>query len=208
MKRLFGGGKPAVKGPTLTEATQKVDARADTMDQKIRKLDAQLVQCREQLKKLKPGPAQNGLKQKALRILKQKKMYEQQREQLMNQSFNMNQAEFASQSMQDTVTTVSAMKTANVEMKKQFKKVSLDEIENIQDDMSELIDYSNEINETLGRNYATPDVDESELEDELAALGEELELEGEASYLDIPNLPEAETATPSASAQPIPQKLT
>jgi hypothetical protein len=40
------------------------------------------------------------------RCLKQKKMYEQQREQLMGQAFNMQQTEFITQNMQDTITTV------------------------------------------------------------------------------------------------------
>ena len=44
--------------------------------------------------------------QKALRVLKQKKMYEQQRENLMAQSFNMEQANFATQMLKDTKVTV------------------------------------------------------------------------------------------------------
>jgi hypothetical protein len=55
--------------------------------------------------------------------------YETQREQLMQQAFNMDQAHFATESLKDTVTTVSAMKLANKELKKQFKKVDIDEIE-------------------------------------------------------------------------------
>lgn len=44
--------------------------------------------------------------QKAMRVLKQKKMYEQQRENLMAQSFNMEQANFATQMLKDTKVTV------------------------------------------------------------------------------------------------------
>jgi charged multivesicular body protein 5 len=57
------------------------------------------------------------------------------------------------------------MKTANVAMKQQFKKISIDEIENLQDDMTDLLDMNNEIQEALGRSYGTPEFDESELED-------------------------------------------
>ena len=40
---------------------------------------------------MRDGPAKNNLKQKALRILKQKRMYENQRENIQQQSWNMDQ---------------------------------------------------------------------------------------------------------------------
>ena len=49
------------------------------------------------------------VKQKAMRVLKQKRMYEQQREQLTNQSFNLEQSNFAIQTVKDTKTTVCKM---------------------------------------------------------------------------------------------------
>jgi charged multivesicular body protein 5 len=53
-----------------------MDTRVGSLDDKIRKLDAELVQYREKMKKVKPGTApHNALKQKALKVLKQKKMY-------------------------------------------------------------------------------------------------------------------------------------
>lgn len=51
---------------------------------------------------------QNAIKQKALRVLKQRKMYEGQRDNLMQQSFNMEQANFATQMLKDTKSTVMA----------------------------------------------------------------------------------------------------
>jgi charged multivesicular body protein 5 len=37
-------------------------------------LDAELKKCKDQMKKMREGPAKNGVKQKALRLLKQRKM--------------------------------------------------------------------------------------------------------------------------------------
>ena len=48
----------------------------------------------------------NAIKQKALRVLKQRKMYESQRENLANQSFNMEQTNYATQMLKDTKVTV------------------------------------------------------------------------------------------------------
>ena len=43
------------------------------------------------MSKMREGPAKNAVKQKALRVLKQKKQYEGQSDNLRNQSFNMEQ---------------------------------------------------------------------------------------------------------------------
>ena len=69
------------------------------------------------------------MKQRALKVLKQKRMYEGQLEGLRNQSFNMEQANFATQQLKDTKTTVDAMKTGVKEMKKEYKKVDIGKIE-------------------------------------------------------------------------------
>lgn len=44
---------------------------------------------------MRNGPAKNNVKQKAMRILKQKRMYENQRENIAQQSFNMDQVRYA-----------------------------------------------------------------------------------------------------------------
>ena len=80
-----------------------------------------------------PGPfishSQNLVKQRAMRVLKQKKMYEGQLEGLRNQSFNMEQANFGIQQLKDTKTTVDAMKLGVKEMKREYKKVDIGKIE-------------------------------------------------------------------------------
>eukprot|EP01116_Phalansterium_solitarium_P022215 TRINITY_DN7254_c0_g1_i1.p1 TRINITY_DN7254_c0_g1~~TRINITY_DN7254_c0_g1_i1.p1 ORF type:complete len:178 (-),score=61.92 TRINITY_DN7254_c0_g1_i1:103-636(-) len=145
MRRFFGGSKPAAPAVSLDEATQRVDARATALDTKVKNLEAELVDYRERIKKTRPGPQQNALKQKALRVLKQKKMYEQQLEQLMGQSFNMESANFAVQSVKDTLVTVSAMKEANTALRGQLKHINIDDVEDMQDDMADLLELNNEI---------------------------------------------------------------
>jgi charged multivesicular body protein 5 len=48
--------------------------RGDTVDEKIKKLDAELARYKEQIKKTRPGPAQEAVKARAMRVLKQRKM--------------------------------------------------------------------------------------------------------------------------------------
>jgi hypothetical protein len=53
----------------------QVDKRCEALDERIKKLDAELIRYRQQMQRTRPGPAQNGIKQRALKVMKQKKMY-------------------------------------------------------------------------------------------------------------------------------------
>ncbi|KAG9984071.1 hypothetical protein KCU78_g21004, partial [Aureobasidium melanogenum] len=86
--------------------------------------------------------------------------------------------------LRNTMTTVDAMKTTIKELKKQYGK-----IDKLQDEMADLMDIGNEIQESISRSYDVPeDVDEAELDAELEALGEEVDL-GEASYEGADSMP-------------------
>jgi len=196
MNRLFGKGKAKEPPPNLTDCIGNVDSRAESIDKKIARLDQELVKYKDQMKKMRDGPAKNAVKQKALRVLKQKKMYESQSGNLRNQAFNMEQANYTVQTLKDTKSTVNAMKMGAKEMKKEFKKINIDEIEDIQDDMEDMLEQADEIQEALGRSYGTPELDEDDLQAELDALGDEVLLDGDTDYLDdainAPNAPERE----------------
>lgn len=71
----------------------------------------------------------------------------------------------ATDNLKNTFVTVDAMKSANKELKKQYKSINIDKIERIQDEMEDLLEQANEIQETLGRSYGVPDdIDEDALE--------------------------------------------
>lgn len=100
-----------------------------SIDVKIRKLDGELLAYKDQLAKLRPGPGKNAVQQRALRVLKQKKMYEAQIAQLTQQSFNMESAAMMTENLRNTMATVDAMQLANKELRKQYGKVDVDKIE-------------------------------------------------------------------------------
>ncbi|KAE9589803.1 putative Snf7 family protein [Lupinus albus] len=59
---------------------------------------------------------------------------------------------------------MSALKAANKELKGMMKTVNIQDIDNLQDEIVDLMDVSNEIQETFGRSYNVPDnIDEDEL---------------------------------------------
>lgn len=198
MNRLFGGAKKKAPPPNLTDAIGGVDSRAESIEKKIGKLELELKKYRDQMKKMRDGPSKNLVKQRALKVLKQKRMYEGQLEGLRNQSFNMEQANFATQQLKDTKTTVDAMKTGMKEMKKEYKKIDIGKIEDLQDDMEDMLELAGEVQETLGRAYGLPDdVDEDDLEAELDALGDEFLAEEDSSYLDAVEAPDPPSGIPT-----------
>ena len=150
---------------------------------------------------MREGPSKNAVKAKAMRVLKQKKQYENQIEGLRNQSFNMEQANFATQSLKDTQATLAAMKDGVGQMKKEFKKINIDQIEDIQDDMADMLEQHEEVQEALGRTYGMPDIDDDELAAELDALGDEIALDDDSSYLDdVVKAPAAPDVVPGADS--------
>lgn len=185
----------------------QLDKRGATIDDKIKRLDLELAKHREIIKKARTPAAQEAAKRRALTVLKQKRMYEGQREQLYNQQLNLEQVSFATQSARDTVVQVQAMQASAKELKSQFKTKAfdVDKIDALNDEMADLMDQANEIQEVLGRNYNVPDdIDEDELLGELDAL-EDLMAEEETgeevpSYLQDEALPDAPDLQPLPAA--------
>ena len=138
---------------------------------------------------MRDGPGKNAIRQRAKACLERRRMYESQKDQLMSQQWNMEQATMMQDNLRNTMTTVDAMKTTTKELKKQYGKIDIDKIDKLQDEMADLMDIGNEIQESISRSYDVPeDVDEAELDAELEALGEEVDL-GEASYEGADSMP-------------------
>ncbi|KAI9888589.1 MAG: hypothetical protein M1814_006636 [Vezdaea aestivalis] len=178
MNRLFGA-KNTVPKPTLNNAISNVEERVDSLDVKLAKLNAELSTYQSKLAKMRDGPGKTALKQKAMKVLQRRKLYESQRDQLSQQSWNMEQASLLQTNLQNTMTTVDALKQSNKALKQQYGKIDIDKIERMQDEMADLMEVGNEIQESISRSYDVPeDVDEAELDAELELLGEEAEFEG------------------------------
>jgi len=180
----------------------------DSMDAKIAQLDKELKVYRDKLKTTKSPAAKKNIQKRAMEVLKRKRMYETQRDQLAGQQFNIDQASFGIESAKATVSTISAMKAANTELKTVMKNdLKIDDVDELVDDMAELMDEFQEINEALAQNFATPDdIDEADLEAELDMLGDELDEEfaeedAVPSYLQESTLPAQPTAIPGGGGK-------
>ena len=111
MKRFFGTKQKKKKGddtpdPTLTDVSGNMDKRTDELDKKIGRLDKQILELKKKMQKAK-GSSTNMYKQKALKLLKQKKQYEGQRDKIMGQQMNIDSAKFTQESLKDNAEMVS-----------------------------------------------------------------------------------------------------
>ncbi|CDY59345.1 BnaCnng34750D [Brassica napus] len=82
-----------------------INKRGESVEDKIKKLDVELCKYIEQIQKTRSGPVQQALKARTMRLLKQKKMYEGQRDMLYNQTFNLDQVSFAAEGLKDAQQT-------------------------------------------------------------------------------------------------------
>ena len=55
--------------------------------------------------------------------------------------------------------------------------------QDLQDDLADMLEDANEVQEVLGRSYGMPEIDEDALEAELDALGDDIALDDDTSYL-------------------------
>lgn len=205
MNRVFGKKKAQAPAPSLDETSSGLGNRIDSMDQKIAGLENELRVYKEKIKKSKSPAAKKQLQKRAMEVLKRKRMYETQRDNIQGQQFNIDQASFGLESAKANVSTVAAMKSANQQLKHTLKnELDIDAVDGIADDMAELMDDFNEINEALGQNFSTPDdLCEDDLDAELEMLGDEFEEEFEEEAADAtPSylLPAQPMSTPGSDA--------
>ncbi|KAJ3553032.1 hypothetical protein NM688_g3836 [Phlebia brevispora] len=202
MNRIFGSSASKKPKPSLQDAISSTDSRMASIEVKIKKLDGELARYKEQMSKLRNGPGKSAIQERALRTLKQKRMYESQLAQLTQQTFNMESAALATENLRNTMATVDAMKSANKELRKQYGKFDIDKIESIHYDMEDLLEQANEIQDALGRSYAVPDeIDEADLEAELDALQFEEEEEGPSYLADLNKAPDFVDEPPVEEAE-------
>ena len=79
--------------------------RAKILEGKVKECENQLNEVKQQMKTQK-GISYKNCQKKALMILKRRRMYEAQLNNLVNQQYNVDQVKFCSETIQTTVDTV------------------------------------------------------------------------------------------------------
>merc|ERR1740128_504724 len=148
-------------------------------------------------------------KRSALQALKRKKRYEKQLQQIDGTLSTIEMQREALESANTNTAVLTTMSEAAKALKKAHSDLDVDKVHDMMDDIAEQQDVAKEISEAISNPVAFgQDYDEDDLEAELDALGDELELEEQEALdkqlLDVgpavpSSLPEVPTAEPAKS---------
>eukprot|EP00916_Digyalum_oweni_P016402 GHVL01026909.1.p1 GENE.GHVL01026909.1~~GHVL01026909.1.p1 ORF type:complete len:216 (-),score=53.20 GHVL01026909.1:322-939(-) len=168
-KALFGTKKTP---PSMDHANEVLQTKIDHLELQIAKCDEELGVFKKQLQQSRGN---SSIKTRALTVLKRRKLYEQQRDQLIGSQMTMENVDLTNQQFETTRITAENLKYSVKAIKGQMNKIKIDEIEKAQDDLQDLMMDAEEINEIMSRSYALPDsVDDESLEAEFALLEDEV----------------------------------
>eukprot|EP00933_Yihiella_yeosuensis_P038984 TRINITY_DN32933_c0_g1_i1.p1 TRINITY_DN32933_c0_g1~~TRINITY_DN32933_c0_g1_i1.p1 ORF type:complete len:214 (-),score=93.74 TRINITY_DN32933_c0_g1_i1:50-691(-) len=204
--------KPADAAPTLEHANQKIEKQVEDLEAKISKAS-------EEAKTFVAQQATNPTaKARAMQALKRKKMYEQQRDQLVATQFNLENIAFQQEQAKITATAVDAMSAATEQLKNQKAGMSVDKVDRLTDEMQELAGEMKDIQSALASSsMAGADGVDADAEAELAAMYAQQSAKEEEEAMAIlakgglaaPSAPAAVPAATSAAAKaaavPLPQ---
>lgn len=152
-----------------------MDMRIAYNEERMKKLDAEISSLRVALNNARSPAEKNRIKQKAVRALKQKKILENQQEQMYQQQSVLDQTQFMTQQIQDTSVQIQALRSAKATMDREMKGFDVDSIEDLQEELEDMF-YSNvEIQDVLSRQYELPlGMDDDELEQEFLNLEDDM----------------------------------
>jgi len=168
MGSLFGKSKAKhSQQPTVTEqdrAILQLKQQRDRLNQNRKRIDEQLEREREVAKRL----LQNGQKDRALLVLRKKKMLESQLHKSEGILEKVEQLTHDLEYAQVQVDVVNSLKQGNEALKKMNDILKLEDIEKLMDDTREAAEYQNEVSNLLAGGLTRDD--ELDITAELDAL--------------------------------------
>jgi len=180
----------------LRETEEMLNKKQDFLEKKI---DTEVAAAKKNAKTNKRA---------ALQALKRKKRYELQLQQIDGTLSTIEMQREALESANTNTAVLTTMNDAAKALKKANADLDVDKVQDMMDDIAEQQDVAKEISEAISNPVAFGgEYDDDELEAELNALGDELELEeqeeldkqlldvGPAANTNLPDVPSAEPAT-------------
>jgi len=194
------GQKPAPKPPSLIEASATIGAKIQDLELKISKADEE---ARDWIAKQSTNPT---AKSRAMQAIKRKKLYEQQRDQLLGTQFNVESLNFQQEQAGVTLTAVEAMQQATSHLKQKTDKIGVDTVEKLKDDMADLQADMQDIQQALAQSSGGLEDDEAEKELEALYAAQSQQEEEDAMKILMGGgasshaAPAAETYNPAAQS--------
>ncbi|KAK0175152.1 hypothetical protein PV327_008928 [Microctonus hyperodae] len=183
---LFGKKQPPA--PTTSEAIQKLRQVEEMLEKKQVFLETKISQ---ELATAKKYGSKN--KRAAIQALKKKKRYEKQLEQIDGTLSTIEMQRSALENASTNAAVLKALKEAADAQKAAHMNMDVDQVHDMMDDIAEQQDVAREISDAISNPIAFGhEVDDDELEKELAELEQEAldeELLGVDSTAELPNIP-------------------
>lgn len=156
------------RDPTLADANAKIVTQINILEKRIAQTDAE---AKRWVAKSGTDPS---AKTYAMQLLKQKKMYEQQRDRLLGTHFNIDTAQFQEEQAEVTLMAARAMQQGHLRMQQQADMLPVEELERMADDMQELTHGLREASDVLARSGAMDGQPLEDLDAEWESLQQEV----------------------------------
>ena len=201
MGKMFGG-KGKEQPVTSGEAIQKL---RDTEDMLLKKQDFLEKKIEQEVATARKNAKTN--KRAALQALKRKKRYDAQLQQIDGTMSTIEMQREALEGANTNTAVLTTMNNAAKALKSANKGMDVDNVHDMMDDIAEQQDVAKEIADAIANPVAFgQEFDEDDLEAELDALGDELELEEQQALddqmLNIGPLPSVPAAQLPQAARP------
>lgn len=183
--KLFGGGKKKDEEPTPQEAIQRLRDTEEMLNKKSEFLEKKI---QGEILTAKKAGSKN--KRVAIAALKRKKRLEKQLQTIDNTLSTIELQRETIESATTNVETMKALQFGAKSLKNVHKQLSVEDINDLMDDIAEEMQIHNEIGESLSGMGAAfgDDIDEDELLEELNELEEE-DIDAQFLGTDLPNVP-------------------
>lgn len=165
------GELPVRVSPELKQATGAIDAR-------IRELESWILKAEQEAKTLAARAGTDpAAKARAVRLLKQKRQYEEHRDRLLGTQFNVENMKFQEEQAEVTLMAAQAMQDGHQRLLKQKEQVGdVQDIERLQEDIHELAADLSEAQDLMAKSGEAAEIlaPSAELEAEFARMQAEL----------------------------------
>jgi charged multivesicular body protein 5 len=152
-----------------TCGNQRLEDTSEEINLQVEQLEAKIAKVEKQIRQYVSQGADPSAKQRALQLMKRKKVFEEQRQHLIGAQFNVDAMADQEEQAKYTLKAVEAMKSGRERLKKSQEKMSAKQVDELLDDAQDLADEMRAINDSLAQGSGL-----AELESEYAQLQREM----------------------------------
>ena len=178
--------KPTFTPVDLNATAHGIEQRKNDNQLKLEQVEKELKGALLNYRQARTPQQKAQAKQKAMRLLKKKKMFQAHANTLENTQMAVESAAMDVDIMKDNMAIMQTMK-ATTQMQKDMLHAmgGIDSMYDVMDDMAEIKEQQEEFNEEMQRNFDV-DVDDADLNDEIDELDYQMRMEMDNQGMQVP----------------------